>query len=126
MPSFADRPSVGSAGATLVRGTLVPARLTRPVGGASPGDAEAVVTEDVFSDGALVVPKGSTVLCSSRRSADGRVPLSCDTIRAGAGELSFQGVAVGDGHRLGLRALDDEVAAGTAFVVYVNASAALR
>ncbi len=126
LAGFADRPSVESAGATLVRGTLVPARLTGPVDAASPGQAEAVVIEDVVNDGALVVPKGSTVMCSSRRPTDGRVPLSCDTIRTANGLLSFQGVAVGDGQRLGLRALDDEVAAGTAFVVYVNASAALR
>jgi serine/threonine-protein kinase len=100
--------------------------LTVPIDVASPGQAEAVVTEDVVNDGALVVAKGSTVVCSSRRAADGRVPLSCDTIRTADGLLSFQGVAVGDGQRLGLRALDDEVAAGTSFVVYVNASAALR
>jgi serine/threonine-protein kinase len=126
LAGFADRPSVESAGATLMRGTLVPARLTRPVDASSPGQAEAVVTEDVVNDGALAVPKGSTVVCSSRRSTDGRVPLSCDTIRTADGLLSFQGVAVGDGQRLGLRALDGEVAAGTSFVVYVNASAALR
>jgi serine/threonine-protein kinase len=126
LAGFADRPSVESAGATLVRGTLVPARLTGSIDAASPGEAEAVVIEDVVNDGALIVPKGSTVLCSSRRSTDGRVPLSCDTIRTADGLLTFQGVAVGDGQRLGLCPLDDEVAAGTSFVVYVNASAALR
>ena len=124
--AFADRPSVESASATLVRGTLVPARLTRSIDLALPGQAEAVVSEDVISDGVLIVPKGSTVVCFSRRFTDGRVPLSCDTIRTEAGQLSFQGVAVGNGQRLGLRALDNEVAAGTAFVVYVNAPAALR
>jgi serine/threonine-protein kinase len=124
--SFADRPSVESASGTLVRGTLVPARLNRPIDTALPGETEALVTEDVVIDGALIVPKGSTVLCSSRRASDGRVPLSCDTIRTGAGQLSFQGVGIGDGQHLGLRALDNEVAAGTSFVVYVNASAALR
>ena len=126
MAAFADRPSVESAGATLTRGTLVAAKLMRAIDGAAPGPVEATVTEDVVTDGALIIPKGSTLACASRRSADGRVPLSCDTITSKAGRLSFQGVAVGEGQHLGLRALDNEVAAGTGFVVYVNASAALR
>jgi eukaryotic-like serine/threonine-protein kinase len=40
--------------------------------------------------------------------------------------LAFSGVAVGEGQRVGLRLLDDEIAAGTPFVVYVSAPAALR
>jgi serine/threonine-protein kinase len=74
----------------------------------------------------VVVPKGSVVVCASRAPADGRVPLSCDAIRASDRTLTFRGVAVGEGQHLGLRYLDDEVAAGTPFVVYVSASAAVR
>jgi serine/threonine-protein kinase len=33
---------------------------------------------------------------------------------------------VGEGQHVGLRLLDDEIAAGTPFVVYVSAPAALR
>jgi len=124
--AFVDRPTVPTASATLAHGTLVPARLMRSIDVALPGKAEAVVTEDVVTDGTLLVPKGSTVVCTSRRSSDGRVPLSCDTIKAGDHQLSFQGVAVGDNQHIGLRVLDNEVAAGTAFVVYVNASAAVQ
>jgi serine/threonine-protein kinase len=123
---FVDRPTVGSTSATLPRGLLVPARLTQPLAVALPGLVEAAVAEDVTANGALIVPKGSTVLCTSRRPSDGRVPLSCDTIKSGDRQLTFQGVAVGEGQHVGLRALDNEIAAGTAFVVYVNASAALR
>jgi len=123
---FVDRPSVDSASATLARGTLVPAMLLRPIVAEFPGQAEAVVTDDVLGDGKLLVPKGSTVVCTSRRRDEGRVPLTCDTIRTLDRQLSFQGVAVGEGQHVGLRALDSEIAAGTAFVVYVNASAALK
>ncbi len=42
------------------------------------------------------------------------------------GILSFVGEAVGDGHRVGLPVLDDEIAAGTLFSVYVSASVAVR
>jgi serine/threonine-protein kinase len=126
MAQFADRPSVGATSATLPRGTLVSARLTRSIDVVLPGPVEAVVTEDVVANGALMVSKGSTIVCTSRRSSDGRVPLSCDTIRTVDRQLIFQGVAVGEGQHLGLRALDNEIAAGTAFVVYVNASAAIQ
>jgi serine/threonine-protein kinase len=105
---------------------LVPVRLLRALNGPNPGRADAVVTEDVVADGIVLVPKGGTVGCSARPPADGRVPLSCDTINASDRVLAFSGVAVGEGQHVGLRLLDDEVAAGTAFVVYVSAPAALR
>lgn len=123
---FADRPTVSAPSATLPKGTLIPVKLVRAVAPAKPGDAEALVTEEVIADGVILVPKGSTVLCSSRAAADGRVPLSCDVIRAPGRTLAFRGVAVGEGQHVGLRYLDDEVAAGTSFVVYVSASAEVR
>jgi serine/threonine-protein kinase len=123
---FADRTTVANPRATLPRGTLVPVKLLRALTGPSPGRAEAVVTEDVAADGTILVPKGSTVSCSARPPADGRVPLSCDTISASDRVLAFSGVAVGEGQHVGLRLLDDEIAAGTPFVVYVSAPAALR
>jgi eukaryotic-like serine/threonine-protein kinase len=72
------------------------------------------------------VPKGSKVSCLARPAADGRVPLSCDTISTSGGVLTFSGVAVGEGQHVGLRLLDEEIAAGTPFVVYVSAPAAVR
>ncbi len=123
---FADRATVGSPHATLPRGTLVPVKLLRALAGPNPGRAEAIVTEEVAANGAVVVPKGSTVSCSTRPPADGRIPLSCDTISTSDRVLTFSGVAVGEGQHVGLRLLDDEIAAGTPFVVYVSAPAALR
>jgi len=123
---FADRATVGSPRATLPRGTLVPAKLVRALAGPNPGRAEAVVTEEVAADGVVLVPKGSTVSCSARPPAGGRVPLSCDAINTSDRVLTFSGVAVGEGQRVGLRLLDEEIAAGTPFVVYVSAPAALR
>ncbi|BDG08643.1 hypothetical protein AMPC_17560 [Anaeromyxobacter paludicola] len=123
---FADRPSVGSARATLPRGTLVPARLVSSLDATHPGQASAEVAEEVVAEGMPAVPKGSTLACTARLPRDGRVPLTCDRITAGDRELTFSGVAVGEGQRVGLRAVDNEVAAGTSFVVYVNAPAAVR
>ncbi len=123
---FADRETVGSPRATLPRGTLVPVKLLRALAGPNPGRAEAVVTEEVAGNGILLVPKGSTVSCSARPPSDGRVRLLCDRISTSDGVLTFSGVAVGEGQHLGLRLLDDEIAAGTPFVVYVSAPAALR
>jgi len=123
---FADRATVGSPRATLPRGTLVAVKLARPLAGRNPGRVEAIVTEELAADGVILVPKGSSVSCAARPPAEGRVPLSCDTISTSDRVLTFSGVAVGDGQHVGLRLLDEEVAAGTPFVVYVNAPAALR
>lgn len=87
---------------------------------------EAVVTEDVLSGGVLIVPKGSTTACRSRQSKDGRVPVSCESIKTADRLYSFSGLAVGEGQRVGLPALEGGVLAGTPFIIYVNASAPLR
>ena len=123
---FADRATVGSPRATLPRGTLVPVKLARALAGPNPGRAEAIVTDEVADNDVVLVPKGSTVSCLARPPSDGRVPLSCDRISTSDRVLTFSGVAVGQGDRVGLRLLDDEIAAGTPFIVYVSAPAALR
>jgi serine/threonine-protein kinase len=123
---FLDRPTVASPRATLPRGTLVRAKLLRTLTGPSPGRVEAAVTEDVAADGVVLVPSGSTVSCAARAPADGRVPLSCDSITTSDGVLRFTALAVGEGQRVGLRLLDDEIAAGTPFVVYVSEPAMVR
>lgn len=123
---FADRTTVASARATLPRGTLVAARLLKALTPRGAGRAEAVVTEDIAADGVVLVPKGATLSCSTRPAADGRVPLACDTISTQERVLAFSGVAVGEGQHVGLRLRDEEIAAGTPFVVYVSAPAAVR
>ena len=106
---------------TLSRGTLVRARLLAPVDPTRAGSVEAVVAEDVKSAGTVLVRAGSTLVCSSRHGQDGRVPVSCEGIRAADRSWSFSGLAVGEGQHVGLRVLDRTVPAGTAFVVYVDA-----
>ncbi len=122
----ASAPGPAQHRATLPRGTLVAARLTRALDAAAPGPVDAVVTEDLSAAGGVVVPKGSIISCRSRASANGRVPLSCQTIKTSSGIVSFTGMAVGEGQHVGLRVLDTEVAAGTSFVVYVSASDVVR
>ena len=123
---FLDRPSVASESETLPRGTLIRAKLVHPIDPLSPGVVQAVVTEDVAKEGVVVVPTGSAIGCSSRASKDDRVGLSCESIKTTDRMLLFSGLAVGEGHHVGLRVLDGEVPTGTAFVVYVSASAVLR
>jgi eukaryotic-like serine/threonine-protein kinase len=106
---------------TLPRGTLVRARLAAPVDPAKAAVVEAVVAENVMSAAGVLVPAGSTLVCSSRVSKDGRVPVSCDAIRTANRSWSFSGLAVGEGQHFGLRVVDTAVPAGSSFVVYVDA-----
>jgi serine/threonine-protein kinase len=106
---------------TLPRGTLVRAKLVAPVDAARPGTVEAVVAENVISGGVVLVPAGSVLACNSRASKEGRVPVSCDSIRAADRRWSFSGLAVGEGQHVGLRVVDTVVPAGSSFVVYVDA-----
>jgi serine/threonine-protein kinase len=69
----------------------------------------------------VLVPKGSALVCTSRPSKNGRVPVSCEGIEAVDRSWSFSGLAVGDGQHVGLRVVDDAVPAGSSFVVYVDA-----
>ena len=123
---FADWRTVGSASSTLARGTVIPARLLKAIDPNVPGPVAAEVAEDVVKEGVVLVRKGTAIACTSRASNEGRVAVSCDGVGAADRLLPFSGLAVGDGHQVGLRVFDGEVSSGTPFVVYVNASAALR
>jgi hypothetical protein len=90
-------------------------------GAAKAAGVEAVVVENVTSAAGVLVPAGSKLVCSSRVSKDGRVPLSCDAIRTANRSWSFSGLAVGEGQHFGLRVVDTAVPAGSSFVVYVDA-----
>ena len=52
--------------------------------------------------------------------------MSCDSIKTADRLLVFSGLAVGEGQHVGLRVLDRGVPRGTSFVIFVNASAAVR
>ncbi len=116
---LAERASVASA--TLPRGTLIRAKLVAALDAMRAGAVEAVVEENVMSGGAVVVPAGGAIICSSQIGKDGRVPVSCDSIKTADRAWSFSGLAVGEGQHVGLRVLDTVVPAGSSFVVYVDA-----
>jgi eukaryotic-like serine/threonine-protein kinase len=116
-----DHERAGVERGTLPRGTLVRAKLAASLDPTQAGSVEAVVAENVTTAAGVLVPAGSTLVCSSRVSKDGRVPLSCDTIRTANRAWSFSGLAVGEGQHYGLRVVDNAVPAGSPFVVYVDA-----
>ena len=107
---------------TLARGTLIRAQLTSTLNAFTTGPVEAIVTEDVSSDGGDV-PRGSKILCLSRIAKEGRVGILCDSIKAGDRTWSFSGIGVGEGAHVGLPVVDRRVPSGTSFEVYVSASA---
>jgi type IV secretory pathway VirB10-like protein len=109
--SFVDAPSAsrsaaagqGAARLALPPGILIPARLIVPADPNAPGPVSAEVTRDVSAAGAIVVPRGSTILCSSQ-SLNGaqRVPLTCNALVIGGAAKTFSGTALGDDKRPGL------------------------
>jgi hypothetical protein len=123
---FADRGTVANAAETLPRGTLVRAKLSGRLDARPGNPIEAVVTEDVLSEGSILVPRGSLVRCRTGGVASERIGLSCDSLRAGARSWAFSALALGDGDRPGLRVEEGSVAPGTEFVVFVTASAVLE
>jgi len=118
--SFAGEMGAVREAPPLARGTLIQAKLPRSIDAAAVGVVEAVVTEDVVQAGDVRVPSGSSMVCNSMRSSDGRVGLWCERIKTSNGVVSLSGVAVGEGSHAGLRMVDNMVPAGTSFVVYVT------
>lgn len=102
--TFADtgRPTPPGGGVTLLRGTLLPARLNVPADPATPGPLTATVTKDVVVNGAVAVPKGSTLVCSGQGGQSGRLSVSCDTLNLAGRMLPFRGTGLGSDQRPGL------------------------
>lgn len=101
-------------------------RLSEWVGTARGGQAEAVLTEDAVNAGSVVAPRGGVVSCRASGVVNGRLNLTCETLKAGERGWTFSGLALGDGDRAGLRVVDGGVASGTLFVVAVTESAMLE
>ena len=123
---IADREVVANASATLPRGTLLRARLTRELDPARGPGVSGVVAEDLVREGVVLVEKGSVLDCRALAIANERVSISCDGVKASELRLSFTAIGLGEGDRPGLRAIDGVVPSGTPFVVCVTASAILE
>jgi hypothetical protein len=123
---IADREVVANAAATLPRGTLLRARLTRELDPARGPGVFGVVAEDVVRNGVVMVEKGSVLDCRALAILNERVSISCDGVKASETRLSFTAIGLGEGDRPGLRAIDGVVPSGTPFVVCVTASAILE
>jgi len=122
-PPAAESKPLEPPRSTLPRGTLIHATLSKDIDAQVPGPAEALVAEDVMKGSRLLVPRGSGLLCNSRRAEAGRVGISCNGIKTTSAIFSFTGIGVGEGGNVGLRAVDGAVVSGTSFVVYVSAVA---
>ena len=123
---FADRAVVADAAGTLPRGTLLQVALSAGLDADRAVEAEAVVREDLMSEEAVLVPRGTLVSCRVSGVTNGRLGLSCDGARAGARTWSFSGIALGRDNRSGLVVVDGALPSGTPFLVAVTASALLE
>ena len=99
----ADAPPADAAGAGphLPKGTMMAARLTTPADASQPAPVNAVLTADVVVGGAVVVPRGSAVVCMTSPNG-GRLGLSCDTLRVAGKTYGLDAIAMGADRRVGL------------------------
>jgi hypothetical protein len=101
--AFADAappPKQASTG-NVPRGTLIPARLTVPAD-TRPGPVTAEVTRDVMVAGAVAVPRGALLVCTSQGFASGRITVACDGLTLGDRTVRMSGTALGADKRPGL------------------------
>ncbi len=126
LQNVADRGIVASATSTLPRGTIMRVRLSHPLFPERGAKVDAVLTENAYVGGNVVVPLGATVTCHVGSVAEERVHVGCEAAAAGERAWSFSALGLGDGDRAGLRLLDGVVPSGTTFAVAVTASAMLE
>ena len=94
--TFADAKPMAPGSGAIQRGTLIPARLTTPADPNLTGPVGAIVSDDVSVNGAVVIPKGATLVCTSNGGRPGRVMVACDGITVpGRGTSTFEGTALG-------------------------------
>jgi serine/threonine protein kinase len=98
---IADMPATAAATeVALPKGATLAARLTSPADAAQPSPATAVITADFVVAGAVVVPKGSTVVCSTAPAA-ARLGLACDTLHVRGQPITIDAIALGRDKRVG-------------------------
>lgn len=91
-----------SAAARLPKGASIAARLASAADGAQPSPVTATVAADLLIDGAVVVPRGTTIVCMTTPLSAARVGLACDTLNLRAGALAIDAIALGSDKRVGL------------------------
>lgn len=101
----ADQQAGGAKGGPLgvTRGQLLAARLVTPVDPTTGGPVTAKLTQDVVVGGAVVIPKGSTLVGSSSSSGQGRVAVAWDSVNVpNKGSFAFDGSTLGADKKPGL------------------------
>lgn len=97
---FAPSSASATSALQLPKGTTMAARLTSPADSAQASPATATITADVVVGGAVVVPKGSTLVCMTA-PAGARLGLHCDTLNVGRSAVSIDAIALGSDKRVG-------------------------
>jgi hypothetical protein len=101
--AFSEQPSAATtASSALPRGTLIRARLDIPADPNVPGPVTATVIQDVSNGTNTIVPKGSTLLCSTRGTAARRLSIVCDGANVNARTLAMNGTVLGADQRPGV------------------------
>lgn len=91
-----------NVGPRLTKGMSIAARLSSAADGAQPSPVTATVAADVLVDGAIVVPRGTTIVCMTAPLSATRVGLACDTLNLRTGALAIDAIALGADKRVGL------------------------
>ena len=112
-------------GAPLPRGTSIAARLTSPADASQPAPVTATVSADVVVAGSLVVPKGSTLLCTTA-PAGARLGLNCDTVQLRGRTIALEATAMGSDRRVGLPLPRSAVGGDSSYVGDVAREGALN
>ena len=93
-PEKADSATGGPS--LLPKGTLVPALLLTPADANNPGPVIASVTKDVSGPSGVVVPKGSSLVCTSAGPVgQARVGVTCESVTVGTRSIPLSGTALG-------------------------------
>jgi hypothetical protein len=94
-------PSKGEVG--VPRGAMIRCKLTAPANPSLAGPVTFVVTADYSGPQGVLIPKGSTGICSPSSLAMGRVGLACDTLTIKArGATTISGLALGRDQQPGI------------------------
>jgi serine/threonine protein kinase len=127
---FADTSAEeGSISPVVPRGTFLTACLTSPADPGAVAPFTAVLALDVKHEDVIVLPQGTSAVCTTQGLSGSRLSGTCDTLTVpGRASRTFSGLVYGRDKRPGLPVIGDSgtntarslVAQGTCFFIFVQ------